>query len=174
MKVKKVLNYKIVCQVCKKPFKTSRPQYKYCAGCRKIAYRKLQTEGSRRFYAKNTGLFSKGKLKCKICGKWYIQLCSHVIQKHGMTSKEYKQMLGTYTSKGLIPKWYHDLKSEQVKPSSKLSALIHGYKTRFKPGDSRAGNYQRSEEHLKALSALGKRTGLLNIKKTRNHNKHNI
>ena len=54
---------------------------------------------------KNYGLVEKttdGRLVCHICGKPFTKLGSHVVQKHGITSREYKEMYGLDVLKGLI------------------------------------------------------------------------
>lgn len=43
-----------------------------------------------------------GRLVCHICGKAFVKLGSHIVQKHGMTSRQYKEMYGLDVGKGLI------------------------------------------------------------------------
>ena len=35
---------------------------------------------------------SEDKCQCLICGKWYIQVGSHINQVHKMTCREYREM----------------------------------------------------------------------------------
>lgn len=43
-----------------------------------------------------------GRVVCHICGKAFTKLGAHVVQKHEMTSREYKEMYGLDVGKGLI------------------------------------------------------------------------
>jgi hypothetical protein len=81
-----------------------------------------------------------------------------------MDAKEYKEFIGKDRTKGLVPEWYHDIKSEQNHVNwNKINAnlLKKGKKTRFKPGDSRFF-YNRS---LETLERLHKGTKNLKINK---------
>jgi hypothetical protein len=97
---------------------------------------------------------SPNKIKCEICGKYYVQVGTHIIQVHKYkTAREYRKEYGFDLKKGQLPQWYKKLKAEQVTKEA-LDNLKNGRKFWFKPGDKQAGRYERSEETMKRLSKL--------------------
>ena len=83
-------------------------------------------------------------IRCLICGKKYIKVCSHVWQRHGMNNREYKKKFGFDRKKGLVAKEYHDRKSKMVFENGTVNNLKKGEGTRFKKGQRGIGKYQRS------------------------------
>ena len=91
----------------------------------------------------------------RICGKWFRDLARHITRHHGITTRQYKKMLGLEIKETLM--------SKQTK--NKLRAAIKKYKTyknlqyekyKLRPGEKRFQNYKRSEQTRKTLRALGK------------------
>lgn len=79
-----------------------------------------------------------GRLICHICGQPFVKLGSHVVQKHGMTSRQYKQMFGLDVGRGLITNEHKEhLRGCVMRNYNKVVAenLIEcGDSTRFTPG----------------------------------------
>lgn len=79
-----------------------------------------------------------GRLICHICGQPFVKLGSHVVQKHGMTSRQYKQMFGLEVGRGLITNEHKEhLRGCVMRNYDKVVAenLIEcGDSTRFTPG----------------------------------------
>lgn len=82
--------------------------------------------------------YSPGKIQCLMCKGWYIQLGSHVRQRHNMSALEYKQKFDLPTSRGIIPRWYREVKGEIALENGTYKNLESGASTRYKKGDPRA------------------------------------
>jgi hypothetical protein len=124
-----------------------------------IKYKDKQAEYQRIRKDKIASIPNPKKIQCKICSKWYVQVCTHTVQKHGLTGREYRKMFGldVKLGKSTIPEWYRKIKSEQV-TNVAINNLQKGKKYWFKPGDERAGRYVRSEETMKRLKKLNQLT----------------
>lgn len=97
-------------------------------------------------------------IECKICEEKYIQLGTHVYQTHGMKAREYKEEFGLEVSKGLVPDWYHEEKSQETIQNGSWKVLIEaGKATRFKEGSDRAGQYVRQPQTLEKLKARARK-----------------
>jgi len=94
---------------------------------------------------------SDKKCQCLICGKWYVQVCSHVHQVHGMTGREYREYFKLEVKRGVVPDWYRKLKGEQAIDNETYKNLIKGAKFRFKKGQEGVGVYKRSPITLDRL-----------------------
>jgi len=84
--------------------------------------------------------YTPGTLQCKICGKWYIQIGTHVVQRHGMTAREYREKYNLPVKRGVIPKWYRKKKGKIALKNKTFENLEKGKKHRFKKNDKRAKN----------------------------------
>ena len=104
-------------------------------------------------WAKKRENDGKEKIKCVICGKSYRQICSHTVLTHGITGREYRKMLGLDVKRGLLPEDYRKEKSEQAYEHwpEIVGNLRKGKRNWFKPGDPRAGKYERSEQTKERL-----------------------
>lgn len=97
---------------------------------------------------------SPNKIKCEICGKYYVQVGTHIIQVHKYkTAREYRKEYGFDVKRGQLPQWYKKLKAEQVTKEA-LANLKNGKKFWFKKGDEQVGSYERSEQTKERLSKL--------------------
>lgn len=158
---KKEVKSKYTCEICGKAI-TEKRKYKYCSTkCR-----------NRHFYLKNAEYFrqwqmdrrdkiasvpNKNKVQCLVCGKYYVQVCSHVIAKHKFKSaREYKEYFDLERKKGVIPRWYKKMKGDLAKENGTEKNLKAGKKFWFKKGDKRAGDYVRSHITLDRLRNLHK------------------
>ena len=79
-----------------------------------------------------------GRLICHICGQPFVKLGSHVVQKHGMTSRQYKQMFGLEVGRGLITNEHKQhLRDCVMRNYDKVVAenlIEYGDSARFTPG----------------------------------------
>lgn len=98
----------------------------------------------------------ENKCQCLICGKWYVQVCSHVYQVHGMTGREYREYFELEVKRGVVPEWYRKLKGDIAIDNETYKNLRAGAKFRFKKGQEGVGVYDRSPETLKRLNKLHK------------------
>ena len=94
---------------------------------------------------------SDKKCQCLICGKWYVQVCSHVHQVHGMTGREYREYFELEVKRGVVPDWYRKLKGDQAIDNETYKNLAKGAKFRFKKGQEGVGVYKRSPITLERL-----------------------
>jgi hypothetical protein len=96
------------------------------------------------------------KVQCLFCGKWYIQVCTHAYQVHGVTGREYREHFELEVKRGVVPEWYRKLKGDQALDNKTYKNLEKGAKHRFKKGSKRAGKYERSPVTKKRLKNLHK------------------
>lgn len=115
------------------------------------------TEWQRQRNAARASVPDPKKIQCKICGGYYIQICSHVTQAHHISAKDYKDANGYDHKRGLVPKWFREIKAEQCMTNGTVKNLEAGAIYRFKKGDP-VGKYQRSEQTLERLKHKNKRT----------------
>ena len=80
---------------------------------------------------------SDRKKKCAICGLWYVQVGTHIVQVHGITAREYREEFGFPVKKGLTPDWYQQLKGEQALENGTVKNLKKGKKFWYKKNDPR-------------------------------------
>lgn len=95
------------------------------------------------------------KIQCLICGKWYIQVGSHITQKHRMTAREYREYFDLEVRRGITPMWFRKLKGDQALENGTYKNLKAGKRFRFKKGD-KVGRYKRSWITMERLRVLHK------------------
>lgn len=151
---------KKVCAHCGKKFNTPYPQYKYCSlKCRRKAYYLIYNKPRQKddWEKRLLKKYSKDELvQCKICGKWFRQVGSHVWQIHGYTAREYREEYGFDVKRGQLPEDYREKKAKQAFECGGVKNLEQGKKFWFKKGDPRVGNYKRSEQTKERLQKQGK------------------
>ena len=86
---------------------------------------------------------SADKCQCLICGKWYVQICSHAYQVHHLTGREYREKFELEVKRGIVPEWYRKLKGEIALDNETYKNLEAGAKFQFKKGD-KVPVYKRS------------------------------
>jgi hypothetical protein len=148
---------KLICKVCKKEFEGKTVRRKFCSNKCTYKFHNNKNKNKQLKWARDRrGKYEEGKIQCQICSKWYIQICSHVQQAHGLDAKEYKVLIGKDVKKGLIPDWYKKIKSDRNLENKDVvwENLKKGKKFRFKKGVS--NNYERSPETMDRLRKLGK------------------
>lgn len=140
------------CVLCNKeiPYKRNANNVKYCLECRGNVKYKRDLNYQREYLYKKTLLDGREKIQCKICGKWFRQVGSHVIQSHGMTAREYREEFGFDVKRGQLPEDYRKLKADYVFENGTVKNLEKGKKFWFKKGD-RVGTYKRSEQTMERL-----------------------
>ncbi len=113
---------------------------------------------------------------CHICGKSFPKLGAHIWSGHKIRTRDYCELFGLDVGRGICSKEYANKMRGYVHEHYQIVVsenLIRGGKaTRFKQGCEGRTRDKISEQTKKALSALGKKTGAMNIKKTPNHKKH--
>ena len=119
----------------------------------------------REWYRKKRGRREKGKIQCKICGLWYWQLGSHVVQRHHITARDYRIKFGFdyKTGKETTAKHLRDLYKKQALENGTYLNLKKGTRFRFIKGDERAGRYKRSKQTIQRLkSGVAKKVNQFN------------
>ena len=96
--------------------------------------------------------YSKDELiQCKICGKWFRQVGSHIWGEHRITAREYREEYGFDVKRGQLPDDLKNLYAEQAIKCGGVKNLEIGAKFRFKKNQKGVGIYKRSEQTLKRL-----------------------
>lgn len=160
------------CKTCGEPLDSKKRQRTFCSKkCRTrdytIRYREYRSKLQLARYDREASIPSKNKIQCQICGKYYIQICSHVYVRHGLTGREYRKFLGLDVKKGYIPEWYRQKKRELNLETADIAwrNLKKGKKFWFKTGDKKAGRYERSPETMDRLHMGTKALSLIKNKK---------
>lgn len=146
------------CKTCGKPI-TEKKFRTYCSKpCRTKAinnkHRASQSEWQRKRQDAKASKPSPNKIKCLICGRYYVQVCTHIFLRHHLTAREYKTEFGLDVKRGKLPDWYRKVKGDQALENGTVINLEKGKKYWFKKGDPKAGKYTRSEETMARLKHL--------------------
>lgn len=99
---------------------------------------------------------SPNKLQCLVCKKWYVQVCSHTYQVHGLTGREYRQDYDLEVKRGVVPEWFRKVKGDIALENGTVRNLKAGKKYWFVVGDKKAGRYRRSPITLNRLKEARK------------------
>jgi len=147
------------CKICNK--KLGYRQRTYCsATCRNKFYNKKyskqHTEWQRKKRDKEASISDIKKIKCEICGKYYRQVGTHIIQIHKISAREYRKQYGFDVKKGQLPNDLKKLKAKQIFENGTVNNLKTGKKFWFKKGSKTAGRYERSEQTMNRLKQLHK------------------
>lgn len=152
------------CKICNAPLPNTRYRTYCSAKCRqkffnkKYAYRGVEWQRNKRDRIASIA-DPENKCRCLLCGKWYVQICTHAYQVHDITGREYREKFELEVKKGVVPEWYRKLKGDQALDNETYKNLEAGAKFRFIKGDTKAGKYKRSPvtvEKLKVLYKLNK------------------
>lgn len=98
----------------------------------------------------------KNKIQCAICGRYYRQVGSHIVQRHGIEAREYRKEYGFDLKKGQLPTDLRELKAKQVFENGTVKNLKKGKQYWFIKGDQEAGRYIRSQQTMERLKVLHK------------------
>ncbi len=76
------------------------------------------------------------KIQCLLCGKWFIRLAgAHLIQRHNLTSDDYKERYGIPWGRGLIGESLREeksIRSKKLLAKKKIGPLLKGWVDRDK------------------------------------------
>lgn len=151
------------CKVCGNKLPNARYRT-YCSKkCRTSVYNKravergYSTEYQRKRRDEIASIPDPNKCQCLVCGKYYVQVCSHAYQVHGMTGREYREHFELEVKRGVVPAWYRKFKGDQAIDNETYKNLEKGAKFRFKKGQKGIGVYTRSPITLERLRKLDKR-----------------
>ncbi len=150
---------KKTCRQCKETYtpKAKANNSVYCSvKCRnKYTYhnytKKWQQEHNKE---KQNAMYNKDNaIKCEVCGRYFKQVGTHVVNSHGYASaREYREEFGFDLKKGQLPEEYRKHKRDvQHKKCIEDNLITKGAEFRFKKGDEGVGVYKRSEQTMKRL-----------------------
>lgn len=148
------------CKVCGKPI-TEKRRRTYCSDqCRnKFYYKKNGKKNAQRLRDKKdkeASIPDKTKIQCLICGRYFAQVGSHIVQRHGITAREYREAYGFDVKKGQVSEDLRILYGQQALENGTYKNLKNGIKYWFKKGQKGIGIYHRSNETLERLKLLHK------------------
>ncbi len=127
----------IDCEICGKEL--PKRFRRFCSTtCRVKFYNKKSYKSQQEWQKRKTGEYKEGKLQCQVCGRWYIQIGSHVVQEHGLTARQYKELYNLPVKKGYVPGWYREKKAKQALANGTFKNLEAGKEYRYIKGDPRA------------------------------------
>jgi len=150
------------CKICKRPLGFKKR--KYCSTkCRNkrnyIKFCAYRAKWQRQRADKKASTPSADKVRCLICGRWYVQVGSHIIQRHKITARQYRELNDLEVKRGIVPAWYRKLKGRLAIDNKTYKNLKFGRRYWFKHGQSGVGVYHRSPitvARLKVLHTLNK------------------
>jgi len=150
------------CAICNKPIIGVRLRI-YCSKKCRERRNQIKTRDSgysakrqREYWQRHRENDGRLKIKCVICGKNFRQIATHTYQIHSLDGRAYKKLVGVDVKKGLIPEDYRLERSEDNFEHWDINKknLKKGKVNWFKPGDMKAGRYERSLETLDRLKKL--------------------
>lgn len=148
------------CKICGGQLPNARYRTYCSAKCRNkanaIKSAPYGVEWQRRKRDRIASLPSDSKCQCLICGKWYVQVGSHIHQIHKISARVYREKFELEVKRGIVPDWYRKLKGDQALDNETYKNLEAGMKYRFKRGDKKAGKYKRSPVTVNRLKNLYK------------------
>jgi len=149
------------CEVC--GVKLSHRFRRYCSRrCRQKAinkrWRGYQNRWqNERWTARIEKLPPDKRIQCQHCGRWYRQIGSHAVQRHGYASaRAYREEFGFDVKRGQLPKDLVELKARLVFENKTVNNLKKGRRFWYVVGDKKAGHYKRSLQTIERLKNLCK------------------
>jgi predicted nucleic acid-binding Zn ribbon protein len=140
------------CPICKKPFKRTSNSQKFCSSqCRESTYKDYRAKFQLERYDRIALKLSPDKIQCLYCGRYYVQVGTHVVERHGMTAREYREYYDLERKRGIVPEWYRKQKGDQALENKTYKNLETGAPHRFVKGDKKAGRYERSHVTMERL-----------------------
>ena len=154
------MSYKTDCLTCKKPLVRNSPRAnnkKFCSlHCRNKSYQKRVSAWQLARNDRRASTPDPTKIQCLICGKYYVQVGSHVWNRHEMTAREYREYHDLEVKRGTTPAWYRELKGNQALENGTFKNLKVGARFRFKKGQKGVGVYKRSPITLERIRKIQK------------------
>jgi hypothetical protein len=164
-KNKWVVEIRDSCKVCGGKLPNSRFRTYCSTKCRTRRNNKKQVDSGysmlyqRKRHDEAASVPGPDKVQCLLCGKWYVQLGTHVFQRYGMTGREYRELFDLEVKRGIVPEWYRKLKGNIALDNNTYKNLEKGANFRFKHGQKGVGVYKRSETTIEWLRNLHKTRG---------------
>lgn len=126
------------CIECGKPI-TKKKCYKFCcAKCRQKNTNRRWYQNQKLWSQNKRGAYSKNKVLCLICGKYYVQVGSHIVQTHNITARKYREQYDLPVKRGILPLWYRKIKRDLAIENKTADNIKKDNGFRFKKGDKRA------------------------------------
>ncbi len=111
----------------------------YCSTqCRNRAQYKKEYKYRQEWQRAKRAEYADNKIQCRECGGWFVQVVSHVIIAHQMDGEEYRKEYNLPLSRGVIPRWYRQLKGDKAIENKTYKNLEKGSEKRYIKGDPRA------------------------------------
>jgi len=162
MKNNWAVEIRTTCKTCGGPLPNARFRTFCSKKCRTKSYNTKNSGYNKKWQtAKRDAIASvpsDDKCQCLICGKWYVQVCSHTYAVHKMTGRQYREHFELEVKRGVVPDWYRKLKGDQAIDNETFKNLAAGAKFRFKKGQKGLGKYTRSPVTMARLKNLHKLT----------------
>ena len=146
------------CLICGKPILKDNPlKCKYCSiTCRNKRNYQKHKKYAEQWQRDRRGKWADNKLQCLICGKWYVQVGSHIYQTHHLTARQYREEYKLEVKKGITTPEFRKFKGDIALENGTYKNLKSGEKFWFSKGDKTAGKYKRSPITLERLKNLHK------------------
>lgn len=126
---------------------------KYCSNiCRNTSYaernkERINTQQRERWQKRTIG----PKIQCAICKEEHRQVGTHIIQRHNITARQYREKYGFDVKRGQLPMDLRKRKARHVLRNNTIENLKAGKKFHFKKGQEGLGKYKRSNQTMKRL-----------------------
>jgi predicted nucleic acid-binding Zn ribbon protein len=116
---------------------------------------KSQVEWTRRKLDRIASIPDSRKVKCLICGRYYEQVGTHIVQRHKITARKYRELENLPVKRGILPLWLRKIKADAAIQNGTVNNLMAGKKNRYKKHDKRAiinSFYKGRSQEMKRLS----------------------
>lgn len=148
---------RVFCKICRARITKPRSRTFCSKKCRiasyTLKYREQRSKWQRDKVDEQARKPDPNKVKCLVCGRYYVQVGTHIIQHHEITAREYREKFELPVKRGIVPKWYRKVKAEQAIESGGARNLKVGKRYWYVKGDKRA----RKNTHYKGRAAEVKR-----------------
>jgi len=141
------------CKKCNNPIpeKKNAHNVKYCEACRKeaYAYNEYRANWQRQRDDNNATKPKPNTIQCLICSKWYRKVGAHIVQRHGITAREYREAYNLEVKRGLLTPPEREILADHAINNGTYKNLEKGAPYRFTKGKSY--NYKRSPITIERL-----------------------
>lgn len=130
------------CLICGGEIKDKRYRTFCSAQCRNknnyLKHREYRAEYQLKKRNEKAAKPSKNKVQCLVCGKWYVQVGTHIVQRHKITARQYRKAFELPLKRGILPLWYRKVKGDIAIENKTSENLKNGKEFWYKKGDIRA------------------------------------
>jgi hypothetical protein len=141
-----------ICVRCKKQYQPNSNSAKFCSlYCQRKEHHdrwKATFDRMAEEARQERGRKTDNKIQCLICGLWYRQVGTHVVQIHKITARKYRELYELEVKRGLLPDDYRALKGRQAVECGGIKNL--------EKGKINVGNYKRSPITLERIRGLNR------------------